>query len=98
MAELAVRPGVVDYLDAALDHNEPAFGLESVSVIASGGLDGRMVGEVRADGIVVLAIAHTDGTHARFESNPPDDRRLAAGESVIASGDAAALARLRFRA
>jgi voltage-gated potassium channel len=98
MAELAVRPGVVDYLDAALDHNEPAFGLESVSVIASGGLDGRKVGEVRAEGIVVLAVAHTDGAHAQFESNPPDDRRLAAGESVIASGDADALARLRIRA
>ena len=34
MAELAVRPGVVDYLDAALDHREAAFGLESVAVVA----------------------------------------------------------------
>ena len=98
MAELAVRPGVVDYLDAALDHREPAFGLESVPVVASGGLEGRLVGEVRADGIVVLAVAHADGAHARYESNPPDDRRLVAGESVIASGDATALARLRSRA
>jgi voltage-gated potassium channel len=98
MAELAVRPGVVDYLDAALDHREPAFGLESVAVVAGRGLDGRSVGEIRADGIVVLAIAHADGPHARYESNPPDARRLVAGESVIASGDAAALARLRSRA
>ncbi len=97
MAELAVRPGVVDYLDAALDHREAAFGLESVRVVA-GGLDGRSVGDVRADGIVVLAIAHADGAHARYESNPPDDRRLAAGESVIASGDAEALGRLRSQA
>ena len=98
MAELAVRPGVVDYLDAALDHREPAFGLESVPVVASRGLDGRTVGEIRADGIVVLAIAHAEGAHARYESNPPDDRRLAAGESVIARGDAASLTRLRTRA
>jgi voltage-gated potassium channel len=98
MAELAVRPGVVDYLDAALDHHEPAFGLESVPVVAAHGLDGRTVGEVRADGIVVLAVAHAEGAHARYESNPSDDRRLAAGESVIASGDAASLARLRARA
>jgi voltage-gated potassium channel len=97
MAELAVRPGVVDYLDAALDHREAAFGLESVPVVA-GGLDGRSVGEVRADGIVVLAIARADGAHARYESNPSDDRRLTVGEAVIASGDAEALGRLRSRA
>ena len=98
MAELAVRPAVVDYLDAALDHRESAFGLESVAVVAGRGLDGRSVGEVRADGIVVLAIARADGGHARYESNPPDDRRLASGEAVIASGDAGALGRLRSRA
>ena len=98
MAELAVRPGVVDYLDAALDHREAAFGLESVAVQAGRGLDGRSVGDVRAEGIVVLAIARADGAHARYESNPPDDRPLVAGESIIASGDAAALTRLRARA
>ena len=98
LAELAVRPGVMDYLDAALDHREPAFGLEAVSVVASGGLDGRMVGDVRAEGIVVLAIAHAEGAHARYESNPADDRRLAPGEAVIASGDTDALAKLRSKA
>jgi voltage-gated potassium channel len=98
LAELAVRPGVVDYLDAALDHREAAFGLESVPVEAGSGLDGRSVGEIRADGIVVLAIAHADGAHARYESNPPDARRLVVGESVIASGDVGALGRLRSRA
>jgi voltage-gated potassium channel len=98
LAELAVRPGVMDYLDAALSHREPAFGLESVAVAAGHGLEGRSVGEVRADGIVVLAIAREDAGHARYASNPPDDRRLAAGDSIIASGDAVALARLRARA
>ena len=99
LAELAIRPGVVDYLDAALSHREPAFGLESVSVVAGRGLEGRTVGEVRAGGIVVLAIARGDGSDgARYESDPADDRRLAAGESVIASGDSTALARLRARA
>ena len=98
MAELAVRPGVVDYLDAALSHREAAFGLESVPVAAGRGLEGRSVGEVRADGIVVLAIARADGARARYEFNPSDDRVLATGESVIASGDADALGRLRSRA
>lgn len=102
LAELAVRPAVVDYLDAALDHREAAFGLESVMVAAGRGLDGHPVGELRRDGVVVLAIAHDDGRPgphgARYESNPADDRRLVAGESVIASGDAEALARLRARA
>jgi voltage-gated potassium channel len=99
LAEQAVRPGVVDYLDAALSHREPALDLESLPVTPGSGLEGRSVGELRADGVVVLAITRGDGVHPpRYEASPGDDRRFTAGESVIASGDAAALTRLRARA
>jgi voltage-gated potassium channel len=96
LVEQAVRPAVVDYLDAALSHREPALGLDSLPVAPGGGLDGRSVGELRAEGVVVLAIARGDGEHApHYEASPADERRFVAGESVIASGSAAALARLR---
>ncbi len=98
LAELAVRPAIVDYLDAALDHRDPAFGLEAVAIVEGRPLDGRTVADVEADDIVVLAIARGDAAHARYESNPADDRRLVAGESIVVSGDDAALARLRARA
>ena len=99
LAEQAVRPAVVDYLEAALSHREPTLGLESLPVSPGSGLEGRSVGELRADGVVVLAIARGDGVHTpRYEASPGDDRRFAAGESVIVSGTAAALTRLRARA
>src|SRR3990172_6940483 len=99
LARQAVGPAVVDYLEAALSHREPTLGLESLPVSPGSGLEGRSVGELRADGVVVLAIARGDGVHTpRYEASPGDDRRFAAGESVIVSGTAAALTRLRARA
>ena len=53
------------------------------------------VGALRADGVVRLAILQPDGA---YEANPPEDRALHAGESLIASGSTEALAALRARA
>ena len=50
-------------------------------------LDGASVAALRARGLFVLAIL-TDG--GRYEANPPDDRRLVVGETIIGSGSAEA--------
>jgi voltage-gated potassium channel len=92
LAELAVRPRVVDFLDAALSHGELSFSLEELHARSGGTLDGASVGELRERGIFVLAILGTDD---RYAANPPDDRRLAPGETFIASGSAEALAEAR---
>ena len=92
LAELAVRPRVVDFLDAALSHGELSFSLEELHARAVGRLDGVSVGELREHGIFVLAILGTDD---RYAANPPDGRRLAAGETFIASGSAEALTAAR---
>jgi uncharacterized protein with PhoU and TrkA domain len=55
-------------------------------------LDGVSGGELRERGIFVLAILGTDD---RYAANPPDGRRLAAGETFIASGSAEALTAAR---
>ncbi len=85
LAELAIRPRVVDFLDAALSHGELSFSLEELHVTLDGGLNGVTVAGLRERGLFVLAILTDDG---RYAANPADDRRLAVGETIIASGSA----------
>ena len=92
LAELAVRPRVVDFLDAALSHGELSFSLEELHARAGSPLERASVGQLRERGLFVLAILGADD---RYAANPPDDRRLAAGETFIASGSAAALSAAR---
>jgi voltage-gated potassium channel len=95
IAELASRPRVADFIDAALSHGNLSFSLEEVEVDEDSPLLGVTVGALRADGAVTLAILQQDGA---YEANPPEARALHAGESVIASGSTEALAALRSRA
>ena len=94
IAELAIRPHVADYIDAALSHGNLSFSLEEVVVEAGSGLIGETVGALRGQGVVTLAILQRDGA---YEPNPPEARALAAGERVIASGSTEALTALRAR-
>jgi voltage-gated potassium channel len=95
IAELAVRPHVADYIDAALSHGNLSFSLEEVVVSDGGPLAGVTIGALRADGVVALAILQRDGA---YEPNPVEGRALVAGERVIASGSTEALTALRARA
>jgi voltage-gated potassium channel len=95
MAELAIRPRVADFIDAALSHGELRFSMEEVEVASGGPLDGRSVADLREDGIFTLAIVHGEGN---YEPNPPPDRVLAVGESLVVSGSTERLTALRERA
>ncbi len=95
IAELAVRPHVADYIDAALSHGNLTFSLEDIEVNADSPLIGVTVAALREQGVVVLAILRGDGD---FEPNPPEARSLADGERVIASGSSEALALIEARA
>jgi voltage-gated potassium channel len=95
IAELAIRPRVADFIDAALSHGELAFSIEEVEVALGGPLDGWTVGELRERGIHALAIVRGERDYV---ANPPTDRRLEAGESLIVSGSAETLRSLRERA
>jgi voltage-gated potassium channel len=95
LAGLAIRPRVVDFIDAALSHGELAFALEEVTATSGGGIDERTVGDLRGDGIFVLAVVQESG---RYEANPATERRLFAGDTLIVSGSATSLAGLRDRA
>jgi voltage-gated potassium channel len=92
IAGLALRPRVVDYIDAALSHGELSFALEEVGVVAGDSLEGRTVSELRDRGIFTLAIVRDDDT---YDANPARDRRIVAGETLIVSGSAQTMAELR---
>jgi len=95
IAELALRPRVIEFIDAALSHGELAFSMEELEVGAGGPLDGRTIGALRSEGIFTLALVRGPGD---YEPNPTDDRVLVAGENLIVSGSAEPLRRLRERA
>jgi voltage-gated potassium channel len=92
LAELATRPLVVDFIDAALSHGELAFSMEEVEVGPSSQLTDKTVGSLRDTGVFVLAIV--TGTK-KYEANPHTDRVLRAGETLIVSGSASRLKELR---
>jgi voltage-gated potassium channel len=92
IAELAIRPRVADFLDAALSHGQLAFSMEEVEVSAGSSLDGSSVEQLRDRGAHVLAVVRGERD---YEANPPGDRRLAAGEVLILSGSAEVLGGLR---
>jgi voltage-gated potassium channel len=94
IAELAVRPRVADFIDAALSHGELRFSMEELEVADGGPLVGRTVGALTADGVFTLAIVRGEGD---YEANPPPERVLAAGESLVVSGSTERLQALRER-
>jgi voltage-gated potassium channel len=95
IAELAIRPRVADFIDAALSHGELRFSMEELEVAPGGPLDDRSVGDLQRDGIYTLAIVRGKGD---YEPNPQPDRRLVAGESLVVSGSSEPLRALRERA
>jgi voltage-gated potassium channel len=95
IAELAIRPRVADFIDLALSHGQLAFSIEEVEIAAGGPLEGRTIGSLRDEGIFALAIVRDQGDYV---PNPPTDRALQPGDSLIVSGTSEVLRQLRERA
>ncbi len=95
MAELAIRPRVADFIDAALSHGDLRFSLEEVQVAQGGYLDGRTVGQLLDEGVFALAIVRGD---TDYEANPGRDRVLTDGDSLVVSGSTERLRALRDQA
>ncbi|HEV3102029.1 MAG TPA: potassium channel protein [Candidatus Dormibacteraeota bacterium] len=85
MAELAIRPAMVDLLDT-LHHGEAGIGVEELVVTASSPALGKTLeqaGLLGPDAAKLLAVRKPDGT---VLTNPPADTRLEEGDLVIALG------------
>ena len=83
IVNLALRPGVIEFIDAALTPGGMAFTMEEVEAVPDGHLAGQTIGQLRQRGILTLAILHAPG---EYEPNPPDVRMVAPGEHLIVSG------------
>jgi len=85
MAELAIRPAMVDVLDT-LHHGEAGIGVEEMLVTAGTNAAGKTLEEARllsTDAARVLAVRRSDGT---VSVNPPSSMRLEEGDMIIALG------------
>ena len=85
MAELAIRPAIVDLIDT-LHHGKSGIGVEEMVVTAGTKADGctlEEAGLLSADAARVLAVRRSDGT---VNVNPPPEVRLKDGDLVIALG------------
>jgi voltage-gated potassium channel len=85
MAELAVRPALVDVLDT-LHHGESDVGLEEILVSPRTGAVGKTISEaglLEETGAKLLALRRKDGS---LHVNPPPDLRLEEGDLLIALG------------
>src|SRR6266705_6717359 len=85
MAELAIRPAMVDVLDT-LHHGEAGIGVEEMVVTSGTKVEGKTLEEaglLAPDAAKVLAVRKGDGT---VSVNPPGNIRLDDGDLVIALG------------
>jgi voltage-gated potassium channel len=89
IANMALRPRVLEFIDAALSRGDLAFTLEEVTVDEE--LVGMTIAELRSRKVFTLAITRSDGS---YEPNPPDNRVLGRNEHLIVSGSSEAVAAL----
>src|SRR5947209_10744907 len=85
MAELAIRPAMVDVLDT-LHHGEAGIGVEERVIVSGTKAEGQTLEEaglLTPDAAKVLAVRKSDGT---VNVNPPGNIRLDDGDLVIALG------------
>ncbi len=85
MAELAIRPAMVDVLDT-LHHGEAGIGVEEMVVVANTKAVGKAIdqlGLLAPDAAKVLAVRRRDGT---VNVNPSPNIQLEEGDLVIALG------------
>lgn len=83
ITSLSLRPGVVDFIDAALNRIDMGFSVQEMRVTKGDSLDRQNIGDLRKRGLFVLAIRYDDGA---YEPNPADERFVSAGQHLIVSG------------
>jgi len=86
MAQLLLRPNVLDFVDAAFGRERLDFEIGEVNISATSRLVGKKLGESeipRQAGVIVLALRTTDGT---MKFNPPPESVIQAQDCLIVIG------------
>jgi len=90
MAQLALRPGVVDFIDTVTVGRGREMLLETVDIVRDSRLVNKAIRDVRQDmSITILAAWKKDGT---FLANPSDDESVSEGDRLVVVGAPKALA------
>jgi len=86
MAQLALRPAVVEFVQLATSSEFLELSMEQVEVRTDGPLVGQTIigANLRQTfGVIVIAIRRASG---RMEFNPPPDARMEAGDALVVLG------------
>lgn len=96
MAITALNPAVTDFVSAMTEADHTRFQLRELTVVAESACRGLTLDAAAfkpATGALVVALRASGETHS-FIPNPPGDRRLAEGDTLIAIGSPEELGRL----
>jgi len=94
MAQLLLRPNVLDFVDAAFGRERLDFEIGEVSISSQSTLVGRKLGESeipRQAGVIVLALRNSEG---KMIFNPPPESVIHADDCLIVIGGDEQLRRL----
>ena len=94
IAQTALRPAVVDFVEIATSSENLELSIEEIKIETSSTMAGRSLAEaVKRDkmNVVVVGIQHAQG---RMEFNPTSDTVLRAGDHLIALGSSSTLKEL----
>lgn len=98
MAQLALRPNVVEFLEFVMHDQELELWLEEVTIAIGSGLDGSTIADTsvrRETGVNIVALRQRTG---KLMGVPSPDTVLAAGDILVVLGNRENLARLRMLA
>jgi voltage-gated potassium channel len=98
MAQTAIRPAVVDFVELATSSENLELAMEEIAVGAASTLAGRSILEANLRqrfGVIVVAIQRED---RRMEFNPEPDAPIRAGDKLVVLGRPHSLKRLETEA
>ena len=86
LAQTALRPAVVDFVQIATSSENLELNMEQVRIREGASLDGRSIVDANLRqrfGVVVVGIQRADG---RMEFNPPPDTTMRVGDHLVVLG------------
>ena len=91
IAQTALRPGVVDFVEIATSSDNLELSIEEIRVEEKSTLAGRPLAEVIQRDKMNVVVVGIQPTHGRMEFNPTRDTVLHAGDHLIVLGSASTL-------
>jgi voltage-gated potassium channel len=98
IAQTALRPAVVDFMELATGSDNPNLTMEEILIADGSSLDGRTLLDANIRqrfGVIVVGIQHADH---RIEFNPSPERALRGGDKLVVLGRADSLKEIESEA